>query len=80
MPEPTAASGSQTIHMEGDEQVYPCRCGETHRGPYAVYDFGHHNCFHDEPLQQLMTDDPDWLICPMCGKTFRVERSLAVDP
>ena len=49
------------------EQVYPCHCGITHEGPYAIYAFGHHNCDHESPLIAL---DPTYLICPLCGYTF----------
>lgn len=61
-----------TVHIEQGEQVYPCRCGETHRGPYAAYDYGHHNCFHEDGLIRLMDDAPNYLMCPSCGRTFRV--------
>lgn len=62
---------SETIHIENSERVYPCWCGETHRGPYAAYDFGHHNCLHREPLHRLSDDLLD-LVCPSCGQTFSV--------
>ena len=65
----TTQTNNYTIHFEGNEQVYPCWCGETHRGPYGLYDFGHHNCFHNEPLIQ----DEYGLICPQCGLTFTVQ-------
>lgn len=61
-----------TIYVENGEQVYPCRCGVTHRGPYAAYDYGHHECFHDTPLIR-MGAEPDHLMCPSCGQTFWVE-------
>ncbi len=63
---------NQTIHVENGEQVYPCRCGETHRGPYGVYDHAHHNCFHDEPLIIVDGDIPGYLMCGPCGKVFHV--------
>ena len=62
-------ANNNTVHFEGSEQVYPCWCGETHRGQYGLYDFGHHNCFHDEPLLQ----DEYGLICPLCGLTFTTQ-------
>ena len=46
MTEPRTGSETPIIYIEDGEQVYPCRCGETHRGPYALYDYGHHTCFH----------------------------------
>lgn len=58
-------------HINGKaEAVYPCRCGQTHRGPHAVYDYGHHNCFHDSPL--LSIEETGDLVCPDCGKVFEV--------
>ncbi|MFA7265749.1 MAG: hypothetical protein WC054_05505 [Candidatus Nanopelagicales bacterium] len=60
-----------TIYIEDGQEVYPCRCGETHRGDYAIYDYGHHNCTHTAPLVNI--DITDVLMCPQCGATFRVE-------
>ena len=62
---------NETIHIGADgEREYPCRCGQTHRGMYAAYDWGHHNCFHDSPLFALGDDDPGHFICGGCGKSF----------
>ena len=54
----------------GLEPVYLCRCGETHIGPYALYDYSHHMCFHDAPLWD--TGDGQ-VICADCGKPWVVE-------
>lgn len=54
------------------EQVYPCRCGDTHRGPYAAYDAAQHECLHDADLHELA---PDHLMCPDCGKAWTVYRA-----
>jgi hypothetical protein len=51
-------------------QVYPCWCGETHSGDYGLYDYGHHNCFHDAALSWDV--DTGTLMCPACGLTFAV--------
>lgn len=68
---------SETIHMENGERVYPCRCGQTHRGPQAEYDYGHHNCLHTAPLIRLAgvsgKFDDGHLMCPQCGKDFWIE-------
>lgn len=61
--------GKATTFHENGEQVFPCRCGETHRGDYAIYEFGHHNCFHEAPLYH----NEDGYVCPECGKDFVVE-------
>ena len=57
------------------KQVYPCRCGEVHRGDYAIYDYGHHACFHDS-LLLLIADDQ--ALCPDCGKSFGFEDKRGV--
>lgn len=75
-----ASSGSETVHIEKGERVYPCRCGHTHRGNHGFTDWHHHNCFHPSPLIDLgtMCDEEafpgrSWLICGACGLTFDVE-------
>lgn len=74
--EQTDGSLQYTIHVEDGEVVYPCRCGVTHRGPYAFYNYGHHTCFHDAPLVRIAPEeDPDYLMCGACGQTFTVEQS-----
>ena len=55
-----------------------CRCGKVHTGPYGIYDYGHHNCFHDERLS-VIGQNPLYLICPMCGKTWDAEETSAVE-
>jgi hypothetical protein len=50
--------------------VYLCRCGVEHTGDYAMYDYGHHMCFHDAPLLNLGNAQ---VVCPDCGKDWRVE-------
>ena len=61
-------SGSYTIWIEDGEVVYPCRCGETHRGDCAICDYGHHNCDHDDILHQTH----GYGICVGCGKTMGI--------
>ena len=69
--EPSFLPGNETIHIGADgEREYPCRCGQTHRGDYGGYDWGHHNCFHNSPLHELTAEVPGYLMCPDCGKTF----------
>lgn len=59
---PVLEHNPQTGEME---QVFPCKCGETHRGPYAIYDFGHHNCEHKGyPPSDLGDGDR---MCVECG-------------
>ena len=59
--------------MREGEQEYPCRCGKTHRGDYAVYDFGHHNCLHETTLCGLYVKEKEiQATCPECGMSWRV--------
>lgn len=63
----TTGTSNGTLWFEHGEQVYPCRCGETHRGDYAAYEWGHHNCLHEAPLWQIVDDH---YICAACGADF----------
>lgn len=47
-----------------DQKEFPCRCGDTHDGDYALYDWMHHNCFHDQGWWHLGSGQ---LICVDCG-------------
>ena len=55
------------------ERVYPCRCGGSHRGEYAVEDWNHHNCFHEAPLWAVDAARGDY-ICADCGNDFKLAR------
>lgn len=48
----------------------PCRCGVTHTGPYAIYDWGHHNCIHQYTMIRMAEDS---VMCPGCGNIWDVE-------
>jgi hypothetical protein len=61
----------------------PCRCGLTHTGDYAEYDYAHCNCLHTDDLLWIGSeDDIDSaaksdcvsVICGQCGKTWGVRR------
>jgi len=59
--------------VEDGERVYPCRCGETHRGQYAAEERRHHNCFHSEHIIILgpaAAPDEYQGCCITCGATF----------
>lgn len=64
-----------TTHVSANgEEIFPCRCGHTHRGEYGFYDYMHHNCFHSAPLIAIAKDEvPGYYMCPECGKTFWLE-------
>lgn len=58
------------------EKVYPCRCGVTHSGDYAIETFNHHNCFHGPFWKMDKTPSPDGteqIICSGCGEIFELE-------
>lgn len=62
------------------ERVYPCRCGETHRGPRAAEDYYMHTCDHEEVLA-MRQEAPDrlWGLCGACGKPMWVTLRLVED-
>ncbi len=61
-------STAETYWCENDVQVFPCRCGTTHRGAYSAEDYNHHECFHD-----VVWDADGLLICTRCGESIAVE-------
>ena len=68
----TITATNMVLAIESGKAVYPCRCGVTHRGDYALTDFLHHECLHEEPLLHI-ADLPDGTIqmcCPVCGADF----------
>ena len=71
-------SSSTTSVYENGERVFPCRCGLTHRGNYALEDYMHHDCLHETDLLDMNrlggVPEQDWphLICRECGKTWLV--------
>ena len=72
------ATETATVTLEDGKEVYPCRCGETHRGEYAIHDYMHHNCFHDEPLLDIGSDiGISYWCCPICGKTWTTQEEPA---
>lgn len=82
IPRTDFGTSALTSHFEVDaemghmEQVYPCCCGETHRGPWGVYDHLHHNCRHRDidvvPFSLPVKDmDTLWLLCEDCGEVFK---------
>ena len=61
-------SSNRTTYFEGDEEVWPCRCGKTHRGDYAFEDWNHHTCFHG-PMWLI---EDDQVVCSQCGASGQV--------
>lgn len=67
-------SNSLTIHQEGNERVYPCRCGAIHQGEYGAHDWAHHNCLHEDLLVGLGTcKDSMQVVCPLCGESWIID-------
>lgn len=68
---PRGKSGSYVQHYdEHGREVFPCWCGKTHTGDYALYEFGWHNCPHDQPL---VTMGLGQAMCRSCGRMFDVQ-------
>lgn len=67
----TGSSGVTIYYDSEGNPEYPCPCGEVHTGPYAIYDYGHHTCPHDQPL--LVDEETGMMLCPSCGKDFWAE-------
>jgi len=60
-------SNTFTHYFEDNGQVYPCRCGETHRD---FYDWARHECSHDEVW---LHDEIEGIgYCVECGKTIHL--------
>ena len=73
----TGSLNITTVLDEKGERIYPCRCGKTHRGDYGLYEFGHHNCFHEADLIGLPIDKGEiQAICPLCGMSWRVKMEV----
>ncbi len=61
-----------TTFIEEGAVVYPCRCGETHRGDYGFYDYAMHECLHEDELYLSYEGDAEVLVmCPQCGMQWR---------
>jgi hypothetical protein len=70
-----ASTATYTHYFEGTQKVFPCRCGQTHRGDYAEEDYTHHTCFHTSALFKLPLIDgvPEQVVCMECGNLWDVE-------
>ncbi len=79
--EATSTNHTTWLEFDGEhtEEVWPCRCGETHRGDYGFYDWVHHICYHNEELllNTPFINQHDKLVaqvlCPLCGEAWRGE-------
>lgn len=58
------------------EKVYPCRCGLTHTGEYGLFDYNHHNCFHESGITLIENDQA---LCVDCGKSFIIIKAEEVN-
>ena len=64
-------SNNQPYFYEDGERIYPCICGKTHRGQYAVNEYRYHNCLHETDLLVIGNSQA---ICPDCGMAWRLEK------
>lgn len=65
------------VYIVDGEQVYPCRCGKTHRGDYAFYDMMHHECLHDCALIWFADRA---VMCPSCGASWYMKGNPITEP
>jgi len=72
----TGDLNTTSVMGRNGERIYPCRCGQTHRGDYGLYEFGHHNCFHETELLGLPAGKDIQAICPLCGMSWRVKMEV----
>ena len=63
----TTGTSAVTHYFDEAGEYHPCRCGEQHRGPYAIEDWMMHNCFHTQELLQLQDG---LVLCVECGQAF----------
>ena len=74
----TGTANNMVYTVEDGKAVYPCWCGETHRGDYALEAFHHHNCTHPGDLLQIGNREGDGLIqltCTICGANFTARKA-----
>lgn len=60
----TTGASNLSIWLEDGQVVYPCPCGETHRGDYAFEDYNHHTCLHGGVLWNV---EGLGVLCSDCG-------------
>lgn len=75
MNQTVTGSSSWTLHLDehGEPTYGICRCGVWH-GKEDAYSYGHHECFHEEPLLLLDHSKPyAQLLCGLCGNVFGFE-------
>ncbi len=68
----TISSNNSTICLDNSGvQIFPCRCGQIHRGEYAPFVYAQHDCLHDT---DLMLIGEHQAICPLCGESWKLTR------
>lgn len=56
-----------TYYLDGNVQIYPCRCGDIH---HNFYDWLHHECYHDTTWKHDQIEGIGY--CVECGKTIEL--------
>jgi len=74
----TTITGTTNIPLtiiDAEGVGYPCRCGEIHRGDYALEDKAMHECLHgvDHLAVIPVSDGTFQMLCPECGMSWRGE-------
>jgi hypothetical protein len=65
----TGSNGVTRVFEDGEE-VFPCTCGETHRGEHGVCTYMEHTCLHGEGIVRVH-DDIGY--CSQCGRSFEIK-------
>ena len=61
----TPGTGSVTYSLN-KQRVFPCPCGGVHM---RREDHDRHVCLH---LEDLVAASPEQVLCPLCGRSWRV--------
>lgn len=76
MTDPVAALRPYIFDDNADE--HPCRCGDVHRGSWAINDWMHHNCNHDTVWHFDPGTIHELSLCAWCGATIKIEVMTSV--
>ena len=72
VPAPFIAEGFRLRRIESGEEVWPCKCGKEHRGEYAIYDWAHCNCPHEQ-YDEVWVIEGEVVMCAGCGRSRGVD-------
>ena len=70
---------NRTYYNDG-EQVFPCRCGQMHKGDFSTDDYLHPNCYHNVFWLNEREGDTPQVECANCGKVAELGGVLTLLP